>query len=280
LHSQFELALCCALILGLEVDDGRISKVRLGILFLAPLCGVVAIAVLPLFVVCAAIERSRGRAVQAAFLGAGAAIQMLFFFHAIEGRAYRLDPLVMLDVVTLRHLEVPFFGLQQASKWAMKVQTVRANGGVALLSAVLPVATFGPVLVCSLLCARGRVAFWYLCAGGLMAGASYFGALGGVETLMDIWNGERYGFAPQALFALSFVTLAATTAGWVRRLSWIAVIWLLFVGQYEYRRPWVVASSGPSWRAEVEAWQKGENRVLRTWPTGWTVDLGPYRPGE
>ena len=277
LHCQFELTLCCAIILALDVTAGKIALLRLGFLALAPLCGPTAIALLPLFVLRAIIDRSRGRAIQTAILGAGAAIQLLLFFHAVRTRGYVLNPVVLLCVFTVRHLELPFLGAEHAEIAATLIRARRNAGYIPKQATLLPIAAFG-ALATTVLWHRGaRPALWLLCAGVIIAGASYFGAIGGAFTLIDARTGARYSFAPQALFSLTLLALAATTQHWTARLSWLAVVWLLVVGAWEYTQPWPPIDHGPAWRSEVALWRADPTHALKIWPRGWSVMLAPQR---
>ena len=91
LHCQFELALACGLILALEVPLGGRRAFGVGLLILAPLCGPGAIALTPLFLLRAVLDRTLGRAFQFGALVLGSAVQMLFFFKLGTDRGYTLD---------------------------------------------------------------------------------------------------------------------------------------------------------------------------------------------
>jgi hypothetical protein len=49
----------------------------------------------------------------------------------------------------------------------------------------------------------------------------------------------------------------------------------LVIGLIDYNRPMEVLARGPSWAAEVEAWNKNPYRRLATWPTPYRADLSP-----
>ncbi len=277
LHCQFQLALCCGIILALETEPGKGRLFRYALLLLAPLCGPVAIAILPLFLARAALERSLPRLRQAVALTVGAVIQMLFFFHAVPGRGYSLNPITFLDVFTVRHLYLPFLGIAQTSLVAPLIRARRMAGYVPLRATFLPILVFVPFLVATLRRECDRAAFWLLTAGGLLAGASYFGAIGGVVTLLVARGSDRYTFAPQALFSLAALALAATGLRWSAMLASCSVLWLLIIGGIAYFNPWDVVGNGPPWRREVIAWQADPSHRLQVWPErqGWSLSLDP-----
>jgi hypothetical protein len=275
LHCQFQLALCCGIILALDPVRGLGRLFRFMLLCLAPLCGPVSIALLPLFVARAALDRAWARVWQALALAAGAALQLTLFFHPVPGRGYSLDPVTLLDIITIRHLYVPFLGVPAAWIYAPLVKARLLSGHVPLRATLLPILVFAPFLLATLWERRRRPAFWLLAAGGLLACAMYFGVIGGAVSLIVGKGGDRYIFAPQALFALSALALAATAQRWTRLLAGIAVLWLLAVGGVAYFTPWSVIADGPPWRREVAAWQADPSHKLRLWPDSpnWNVSL-------
>ena len=280
LHCQLQLALSCGIILALDTCEGWASAFRFSILLLAPLCGPVAIALLPLFLLRAAIDRSRSRALQILPLGVGAGIQFFGFFTAVPGRAYELHPTILLSTVTVRHLALPFLGTAIAQLIAKAMRRMIQDGDWSLAGVLLPVAIFGGLLVAALRVGIRSPPIWLLAAGVLTAGASYFGALAGGVTMIDTLLGPRYTYVSQALFALSFLALAATSGRRLSTFAWAASVWLLVIGASEFFSPWRGIANGPAWRPEVAAWQADPNHTLQIWPTGWTMRLQPPQDGR
>lgn len=276
LHCQFELALCSAMILALDAPAGWAAAGRLAILLLAPLCGPGAIVLVPLFVVRAAMDRTPARLAQTLTLLAGSAIQLLLFFHSFSERSFKLNPLILLWVVSLRHLAVPFLGLSQATAVLAGFRSQLLAGRPPILMTVLPILVFVPFGWAALRNRSRYPAFWLLASGILIGTAGYYGAIGGVTGMFDVHFGERYVYVPQVLFGLAALVLAATATGWTARIASVAVIWLSLVGAMDFERPWKPASDGPSWRAEVAAWKRDRTHVLRIWPDGWTMTLEPH----
>jgi pilus assembly protein TadC len=92
-----------------------------------------------------------------------------------------------------------------------------------------------------------------------------------------VYAGERYIFAPQALFALSVLALAATSGRFVSLAAWAAVAWLLVGGAAGYFYPVADTRDGPSWRGEVAAWKVNPAYRLFLWPPNWRVQLVPHQ---
>jgi hypothetical protein len=273
LHSQFQLTLCCAMILALDATPGWLARVRCAMLFLAPLCGPGAFAVLPLLLVRAALERSRVRLVQVIALAAGAVIQLSLFFHALPGRAYRLDPAGLLGIFTVRHLSVPFLGAVFSDRLSASIRSQLAAGHLPLEAIIPPILVFASFGVAILASHRSRPALWLLAGGLLVAAISYFGALGPPAELIDPRVDERYAYVPQALFGLAAFALAMTASGWIARVAFLVVAWLIVAGAIAFTEPWSMISDGPSWRREIAIWRADHAHTIRIWPQGWIVVL-------
>lgn len=282
LHGQFHLALACALILALEAPAPRAAPPRLAILLLAPLCGPGAFAVLPLLLARALLDRRAGlppaaRLIQAASLGTGCALQLGLFAWG-GGRRFALDPVVMLCILTVRHLDLPLFGLAHADLTAhLLSRRVLAGRMPPWPALAAPVCVFLPFVAVSLRRRASHPAFWLLAAGLTIDVLALGGAIGDRAWFIDPRFGERYLFVPQALFVLATLALAVTAGRWTRRIAQLALVWLLAVGAVTYRQTWPLVSHGPAWRPQVAAWRADRARPLATWPDGWFVSLPATR---
>ena len=275
LHCQFELTLCCGMILALEPEEGLPGLLRLAILLLAPLCGPGAIALIPLFLLRLIGERSTARLLQVVVLCLAAAIQVLLFLRATPGRRFSLDPAVLLCIVTVRHLALPFLGDARAEVIAAAIKARLASGHTPHVATILPVLVGGTLALLVAARPAPRPAFWLLAAALMIAVLSYFGAIGQATSLIDVHLGERYAFVPEALFSLALLATTATTWRPLALLGWIAIAWQLAVGVQQFTHPWSLTSDGPSWRPQVARRRLHPEQPLRLWPEGWTVTLEP-----
>ncbi len=273
LHCQFELTLACGIILALEPATGPAAAARWAILLLAPLCGPGAISLAPLFLARAAIDRSGARLLQGLVLAGGSAIQLACFTAPFAGRQYGLDPLVMLCILSVRHVTVPFFGLAAAHALTDNIRAALRAGHLPLLGMLPALLMFAPLASAMSREPRATSARWLLAAASLSACASYYGAIDGAARLIHVTCGERYVFVPQALLALAILALAATASRKVACVATVAVIWLIAVGASNFRSTSPEINDGPSWRAEIRAWQHDPSHVVRLWPQGWSVAL-------
>ena len=278
LHCQFQLTLCCGIVLALEPVAGAACVARLAVLALAPLCGPGSIVLVPLFLLRAALDRSGTRLLEGLTLGAGSAIQLLLFVGPFAGRTYHLDPVVLLCVISIRHVVEPLFGLKAAYVAGHAVEGQLASNHVPIGAVLLPVAVFVPLAALTLRATRAAAARWLLAAGAATALAADYGAIGGTAILIGAQSGERYVFVPQALLALAILAVAATASRGIARGASVAVVWLIAVGAGTYGATLREVRNGPAWRDEVRAWQRDPSHALRLWPEGWSVTLAP-RPG-
>ena len=275
IESQYLLMLCCGIILALDPCEGWIAVLRVGLLVVAPLSGPGAIALLPIFVLRAAVDRSWPRVLQVFALGTGTAIQLFGFFTMVPGRARELHLTILLSILTVRHIALPFLGSAHAEEIAAVLRSMIQEGHRPLAAVLLPVVIFVGLLVAASRVGIRRPAVWLLGGGVLTAGISYFGAFIPhikAVVLVSATAAERYTFAPQALFALSILALAATSGRRVATLAWAASVWLLVIGTSEYFfQDW--PADGPAWRPQIAGWQADPNRNLQIWPAGWAMQL-------
>ena len=277
LHAQFQLTLCCGIILALETGTGTGAgaAARLAILALTPLCGPGGIVLVPLFLLRAALDRSRARLGQGLVLAAGSAVQVLLFFEPFASREFRLDPVTLVCVVAVRHVVEPLFGLKVAYRAGHAIRRDLALHHLPVGAMLLAVAVFVPVGVAALRVKRAGASRWLLAAAGCTACVAYYGAIGGATVLIGAQSAERYVFVPQALLALAILAFAATAPRRVARVAGVLVVWLLVAGAATFVATLPDTRNGPAWSDEVRAWQHDPSRALRLWPDGWTVRLAP-----
>jgi hypothetical protein len=271
LHSQFHLALCCALILCLDVPGRRLRWFGLVLLFLTPLCGPLVGTLLPLFLLRAARDRSRVRVFQAAALAAGLAVQLAFFFSVIPGRNYGMGPIYLLCVIYLRQIVEPLFGMHAA---AAAFQTVKAGIDARLFPWWPVIVSITCIIAMAVAVLRRRAAafIWLFAAASVLGSAAYLGAISNDHQLLAYNFGERYVFLPEVLGALLVLGLATGERRPDSRAAGALVVWLILVGLHDFRdRSWT--QSGPSWLSEVAAWRRDHTHPIAIWPNGWTMRL-------
>lgn len=271
--SQYFLGLSVALILWLKPGNLSAELFRGLILFIAPLSGPGAIAFAPLYLIRACIDRSRGRWLQAAILILSACLQLGLFFHPAEvhDRVLGISPLLLSQIVYVKHVLVPYFGLN-AQVPALAVFEAFPRNPLTYptlwaFAYLLTLTTFGWI-------ARKRSDIWLLISAFTAGAITYFGVLGNKETLLILQAGARYSYVPQCLCALFILSCIDARYNLVRVLSTGAILCLLFVGLRDYYVCDPTYSVGPKWRDEVHHWQADHSYKPSGWPKTWTVDFG------
>jgi hypothetical protein len=273
LHCQFELALCCGIIVSLEARRGVAAGMALCVLVLAPLCGPASIALWPLFIARLFFERTPTRLLQCSAIGAGSVVQIFFFLSSPPGRAYALHPFINLSVISLKHFAIPFLGIHGAEAVNTSIRATFVSGHIPIIPTLLPPLILGPLALILLRRGLGYPGIWFFTAFLLTASICYFGAIGGGLALLDVLGNQRYVVLPQLLLELSILSLAATRHTRVALVSRVAVAWLLIVGLTNYWTVNPLVANGPAWRPEVAAWKANPNHLLQIWPDGWTTQL-------
>jgi hypothetical protein len=273
--SQFHLALAAGLCLALDVPVGAGAALRAVLLLFAPLSSPASIALAPLFVLRAILDRQPGRALQAACMVTGTILQLTLFYTRDPVRAYTLAPVTLAAILAIKHLAIPLLGEHGAEIVAPAVQATVREGRVPI-AALLALAAAGGLLLTAIMRCRQPAAAWMLLAGGAIAVLSYFGALNSGVSQIAVFNAQRYAFAPSMLFALTVLTLAATGTGTVAFAARAIVVWLLTIAVLQTVSPQdAFFAHGPSWKAEVARFRADPSHKLAIWPTGWVVQLPP-----
>jgi uncharacterized protein (DUF2141 family) len=275
LHSQFHLTVCVALITVFAVPPRRAARVlRLALLLLAPLTGPTAIVLLPVLALKALIERSAARTVQAGALLAGSAIQLLLFYIPVAARHFRLDPAELLADFAVRHVALPFGSPAAAYALADWMQPPVAPLVSLVLALIVLGGVYGPLALGALRQWR-QPPLWLLVCAGMLAGASFLGALAKPYALLQPFAGQRYTFAPQVLVDLAVIALVATAGGRLRKFGRV-LLWLLaIVAVVTFPFGTRAIVRGPDWADQVAQWRKDPHYALMVWPGRWTMDLSP-----
>jgi hypothetical protein len=272
LHSQFHLALSCALILALEIPRRRWDVFYGAILFLAPLCGPAACLLVPLFCARAVFDRSKSRAVQALIVGLGAALQFFLFYQHQSIRSGGVGPILLLCIVYLKHIVAPLLGRDIGQQVSVNLRAQIAAGLFPWQPVIMTITSF--LLMAVAVWRRGQAAaIWMFLYACLLTPIAYYGALVGGRLLLLQGNGTRYTFVPEALSALALLGIAS---GHLRPERWAAramVVWLLVIGFIDVGTPSPFINTGPNWLHEVALWRADPAHRIALWPSPWSMTI-------
>jgi hypothetical protein len=266
--SQFHLALCVGLILASEECSRSVSIFRGVVLVAAPLAGPVSGALTPLFLLRAAVERSRVHLIQTVLLAVPTSVQaVIVLTHPEPARAIGIGLPLLLAVIGIQNVMLPIAG---ASRTAPVAAAAYLQSGIPVYAILIGAFGIGALGV-ALYRWGDRAALWLFAGGSALAVISYSTALTlGQPRYLLIWLGGRYCFAPTVLFSLSLLGLAATGR---RMIPTILVIWMIYIGAGPYFHVPDGHARGVNWKDEVAAWRRDPAYRLRMWPLGWSPGL-------
>jgi len=284
INAQPWLTVAAALLLLEPADEpGRAPWARTAVLVLCGLSAPAASALAPLFAWRAWRARTRPAVVQAALLGACAAVQLLCLWLAARSgqhlppRAQGLALGVFAGTVWVRTLVVPTLGPDAAQRLSLLLRRGGEPGPLegALLLA-LAVAAIGWI-------ARGlrpdeRLAL--VGAYAVVTALTLLTAVGDSAVLLNgPWASSRYVYASGVLVMLLLLGSARPGSGRMRATVCTLLLCAgLAQGALHYRSSLRWRPSWPSWPTEVRAWESDPSRPLHIWPPPWTLALP--RPGS
>jgi len=276
LHIQFHLTLCVALILVLDIPHSRAARVVYWIpLVLAPLCGPGAIVILPIFALRSLLDWDAARLTQTFVLAAASALQMLLFYTNSPVRGHLLDPATLANLLFVRLAAMPYFSAHWANDLGRAVHAAYLTGGIRWWCYTAASLTYFGCLVGVALRGGKDAAFWLIFAGLALAAASFGAGMLSVDSSIwfNVGTAERYNFLPLTLVSMGLVAIVMRDAGRYRGICRILCLLTLVSGAASFFSPISNLRHGPSWRAEVAAWQLNHDYKLAAWPKKWLVDL-------
>lgn len=276
LHIQFYLALSCAIIAALETQNNYQRWFRLAVLFFAPLCGLMVIPLIAVFGLRFIVERKWLRFEQTLFLAIGSAVQIFFFYQHISGstRHYGFSVVDFLSVCFARDLLIPFLGMNRLSiHFIHGLHQALQNHHIPLRTCLIALIAMIPILFWLLRYPKTRPAFWFLLSALLLRAISIYGGIGGALDMIDPYSSERYIFCSQALFCLALVYFAVSLTGLNKKIVDFLILWLIFVGMFNYLFPFPATAHGPSWHKEISIWKNDHNYKPKCWPDSWAVEI-------
>jgi hypothetical protein len=268
-YAQYYLGLAAGVILVSSSPTRATRRIRVAVLAVAGLTGGLAAALSPLFWLSAWWDRSRERAVQAAVLTLGGAVQVLAVFSAEPGAgapAFARWTVPELDValvsIGLKSIGLPLAGREAAEALGARVEGVFVGrpGSLAWWGTLLAAAAAAVGVLAAMLEGRPRrdrplPAGWLLCAAYLALVALSFAAgltiVG--SRLAYLTSHHRYFTAPNGFLILA-LAIQAARPGRKALACRLLLVWMLCVGTFTFvARPHRAHLAGASWRRQVAA---------------------------
>lgn len=266
--SQFHLSLCAGIILALPAARSvRVRWLHRVVVGLAAIGGAASVLLAPLFWVRAWQEKSKERVLQAAVLSSVVIIQLLVAAqYGLGNHAIKFVPGLAWLTLMIKDVLLPFLG-SEATGNLISTLTRLALAGI---SAVV-IAGFLALWSSKLSGVR-----WLLAAALALGLMSLIFSLDAPPRLVSALVGNRYFMAPNVLWQLALVAwVFRPKVRWptARSVGGAVLAWLLLVGAWEYVHVDQLFFEGPSWRAEIQAWQSDQSRLIHLWPRPWTWQI-------
>ncbi len=274
--SQYHLIIAVGLVLAFEIRRGWTLWLYNAVLLTAPFAGPGPSLLAPLFFFRAIKDRSMPRFCQAVLISIGTLVQLTVLYgHGEPSRGIGIPPYLLLVTVCVKHVLVPLLGRVESIDLSDRLMQAYATAPfstwpiMAAMIAAIVLVTFGVAAWRS----QNSEVLWLYLAGILAMTLSYVGSLGPKEPLLGVLFGQRYFVAPQVLFALGLLAMAAGTTGWSRKVAGGFAVWLIMVGAHEYF--WVdpLMAHGPPWRTQVKAWRAHPDTTIVLWPPSFVIKL-------
>jgi len=258
------------------------------ILAFSALTGAVSCFMLPMYILKAIWERSRGSVLQAGILSLGTLVQVMAWWSSrdanlgLPSRLGNLDYPSLIAVIVNRTVVAPILGQSLAGLTAELLMAVRTAGGAVynLLTAGLSIGFLALLIA---LCWRNPK------QGILMAGSYLLVVSLSIATalvapgdpkflLVYPYGAIRYFYSPSVMLLLLLTANIDLPAPKPRWLTWFSLILLLaglvsgawhYAGDIEQFR----GANWPNWSWEINRWKADPEHEVRIWPPPWTMKL-------
>ena len=279
--SQYHLIVAVGVVLASETSRGWTRWLHRAVLLIAPLAGPGPSLAAPLFFLRAMADCSWARFGQGVLISMGTLAQVAVLLSNPEAhRDIGIAPDLLLMVITVKHILVPLLGRTESIDLSKLLWAARHAGSFTALPLLAMTAAAAALLVLGIAAWRSRTveARWLYFAAVLTMLLSYVGSLGPKEALLGILFGQRYYVAPQMLFSLTLIAVAAGASGPGRKVAAGLAGWLIIVGVHACFSVDPLMADGPSWRAQVAAWRTDPRAPIALWPYGFQIKLPKREP--
>ncbi|EHD14131.1 hypothetical protein CIN_09950 [Commensalibacter intestini A911] len=283
LHIQFHLTLACAFIAFLKTDIHHQKKLKLALLIFAPLCGLLPIVLLPIFFIRLTQDKNKSRLEQFLCLLLGSFVQISFYLYNIK---YNIDVnsiprqghfsfTDLCSVIFIRDLTFPFLGHHSFQSTLIMSNVFHKLEAHQVSITASTISTLFLFFISSLfvIYPKTRKAFLLFLSALLTLCIAIYGVIGGTIQLIAPDFTERYTFLSQALLAIMLLYFSVTLPKAGKIISNIIILWLLFIGSYNFFHLFPEAKDGGGhvWRQEVQKWRENHSYHPKIWCNNWYI---------
>ncbi|CAI3925787.1 hypothetical protein [Commensalibacter papalotli (ex Botero et al. 2024)] len=283
LHLQFHLALACTIIAFLKTDIKNKRYFKLFLLFFAPLCGLLPVVLIPIFVAKSWLEKENLRNEQTIALVLGSSIQLSFYlfnlvhkididnFAIVRQRHFSYND--FCSVLYVRDIIFPFLGHRYHVSIGIMANIFHKVEAHQISIKACLISSFFIIFISSIFIkySKTRKGLLFFITAILMVCISIYGVVGGTIQLVNPYFTERYAFLSQALFALMLLYFSITLPRAGKIVANATIIWVLIVGSFNFFQllPEAKDGAGHVWRQELEKWRNDPEYHPKIWSSGW-----------
>lgn len=276
LHIQFYLALSVCIIMILNTDKTYLRWIKLIILIVSALSGLMAFLLLPLYGLKMLIDRKWLRTEQFFTLFIGCIIQYSFFYEKVSTRSYHFHIQDFLGIFFSRDIIIPFFGYNHLTDLYLHQLQNQNVHNFLIVSCILCIITLGYILFCFYKYPPSRLSIFFLLSALILLATSIFGALGDLTWFYIGHVNQRYIFISQSLLCLMLLYFSYTLSNKGKVVCNVLIIWLIFVGFFNFFSMTYTNEHLTPWRTQVHLWQGKPDYVFQLWGgDGWKMTLPP-----
>jgi hypothetical protein len=255
----------------------RHFKTATGACLVYAVSGVPSVLLAPLFLLRAAVERSRPIATLGILLGAGAGLQLAVLASVGEPRPFPADPLVLVVPLFLQSVLAPVLSGDVANEIALWILTPNAVNSATAVAGTLAIglAIMSVATVAASSSGRKIHALFLLLACILVTEVQNFGAIE-PEGHISGWSGARYFLFGSMCMCLLLAWGTKARQVFLRVASTGLLCITVLTGAAEAILSFQTKSMthGPSWRRQIDACQPKEACKITVWPGGpWIVEI-------
>jgi hypothetical protein len=269
-----------SVLLLFAMPSGWIERHRKGALAaccIYALSGVPGILFAPVFLLRAALERSRLIAILAAILGAGAVLQLVVIAWVGDPRPFTTHPLVLILPIFLQSVIAPVLSGDFASQIALLIREANPSASRVAILDTLAMGLGIMALATAAAYSSGRKmhALLLLTAWVLVTEVQNFAAINPPENING-WAGGRYFLCGSVCLCLLLALGQTARQTALRAISIGLLCTIVLTGVVEANSKWAQQSTkGPSWRRQLDACQSGQLCNVTVWGMGgpWVVAI-------
>lgn len=267
LHIQFWLIFAVLIIIVLESTQHQ-RYLKSIIILLSALSSMIAILLIPILGIRYLVDRNRFRLEQLCYLMAGGLIQFFVCYSPYKAREFHLSLVDYLTVLFTRNFISPFIGMNIYSfSYLDSIYNLREHNLTPIIPCIGSILFFTLMIYCLYKYPKIRIDIGILLFALIeMQFIGVYGAIGPVNWFYHLgWN-ERYVLLTQIVLVLILLYLSAKLPKKGQYFCCFIIVWISFVGVFNFFKIKQVATSSLTWKQQVKLWRSNPDFSFVAWP--------------